>query len=150
MTIVYKTGSIFDSTARYLVNPVNCVGVSGAGLAKQFKEKFPKPTRYYEQLCKFEKMLASPGGCVVYDKYFENPGIIYAFTKQHYKDKSTLEIVESCLKRIAVRTSNCAYDMATVAIPKLGCGCGGLKWEDVKPLYEKHLANTKIVFEVYE
>jgi O-acetyl-ADP-ribose deacetylase (regulator of RNase III) len=47
--IYFKTGSIFDSDAEALVNPVNCVGVMGKGLALQFKEKYPK--NYLLMLC---------------------------------------------------------------------------------------------------
>lgn len=35
-------GDILNSTSSILVNPVNCKGVMGAGLAKQFKQKYPK------------------------------------------------------------------------------------------------------------
>ena len=44
-------GSIFDSTAGVLVNPVNTKGVSGAGLALEFKKRFPRCTKRYEELC---------------------------------------------------------------------------------------------------
>lgn len=36
--IQYVKGNIFDSPAQTIVNPVNCKGVMGAGLAKQFKD----------------------------------------------------------------------------------------------------------------
>jgi len=29
----------------------------------------------------------------------------------------------------------------TLALPPLGCGNGNLKWEDVRPLIEKHLGH---------
>ena len=41
MPIEYRTGNIFDSGADVLVCPVNCVGVMGAGLAKQFAKRMP-------------------------------------------------------------------------------------------------------------
>jgi O-acetyl-ADP-ribose deacetylase (regulator of RNase III) len=34
-------GNIFESGCEALVNPVNCVGVMGAGLALKFKKAFP-------------------------------------------------------------------------------------------------------------
>ena len=40
--IVFKNGNIFDSKCETLVNPINCVGVMGKGLALIFKNKFPK------------------------------------------------------------------------------------------------------------
>ena len=50
--ITYKTGNIFDSDADILVNPVNNVGVAGAGLAKQFKIRYPEANDYYVEQCK--------------------------------------------------------------------------------------------------
>ena len=38
-------GNMFDSKAQVLADPVNCVGVMGAGLAKQFKARYPDGNR---------------------------------------------------------------------------------------------------------
>ena len=34
-------GEHFDSHAQVLVNPINCVGVMGKGLALEFKRRYP-------------------------------------------------------------------------------------------------------------
>ena len=34
-------GNIFDARAEALVNPVNCIGVMGKGLALAYKKAFP-------------------------------------------------------------------------------------------------------------
>jgi hypothetical protein len=47
--IYYQKGSIFDSTARVIVNPVNCKGVMGKGLALAF-EVGPLMAKYLNQL----------------------------------------------------------------------------------------------------
>jgi len=36
-----------------------------------------------------------------------------------------------------------------IAIPQLGCGCGGLDWAEVWPLYEKHLGGLDCDVEVW-
>jgi hypothetical protein len=40
--IRYQTGDIFTSSAQVIVNPVNCRGVMGAGLARAFKQRYPE------------------------------------------------------------------------------------------------------------
>lgn len=50
--IKYVKGNILESDAEALVNPVNCVGVMGTGLAKQFKAKYPEMFDKYKELCK--------------------------------------------------------------------------------------------------
>lgn len=53
--IIWKTGDIFDSTCKTLVNTVNCEGVMGKGIAKQFKEKYKGTTMFscYQYACKY-------------------------------------------------------------------------------------------------
>jgi O-acetyl-ADP-ribose deacetylase (regulator of RNase III) len=41
----FMRGSLFDSAAQTLVNPVNCRGVMGKGLAKVFKDRWPEMFR---------------------------------------------------------------------------------------------------------
>ena len=44
-------GDILKSDASALVNPVNCVGVMGKGLARQFRDQFPDNYRVYRDAC---------------------------------------------------------------------------------------------------
>ena len=55
--IEWKTGNIFDSKCKTLVNTVNCEGVMGKGLAKQFKEKYEGTMMFgcYQYACKYWK-----------------------------------------------------------------------------------------------
>lgn len=45
--IHYVKGNILESDAEALVNPVNCVGVMGKGLALQFKKSYPSNFNQY-------------------------------------------------------------------------------------------------------
>ena len=54
--IIWKTGDIFDSTCKTLVNTVNCEGIMGKGLAKRFKEKYEGTMMFkcYQYACKYD------------------------------------------------------------------------------------------------
>lgn len=122
--------NLFDSGCKALVNPVNCVGVMGAGLAAQFKERFPVMYAVYRKDC--SDRLLKPGKVhIVYDS---GTYIINFPTKNHFKDGSKLEWIEEGLDDMVERIR--ASDISSVAIPALGCGLGGLKWGDVLPLIE--------------
>ena len=140
MPITTKHGSIFDSRAQVLVCPVNCVGVMGAGLAKEFKRRLPEMFRAYKDACKHNNML--PGDYSVWENK-----IGLAFTKRDWRNPSQLRWVDLCLYSIAVTTRSRHHK--SIAIPQLGCGCGGLDWADVEPLYHKHLGGLDCDVEVW-
>ena len=47
--------SIFDSDADVLVNSTNVKGIMGAGIAKEFKERFSKMFKDYKRACRTGK-----------------------------------------------------------------------------------------------
>lgn len=130
-------GDIFDQAVDALVNPVNCKGVMGAGLAKQFKIKYSDNYTAYKNVC--DKRLLTVGAVHVYTfKPTESllPRYIINFpTKIHWKHPSRLEIIEEGLEALVLAIDS--YSIESLAMPQIGCGLGGLDWEDVGPLVEQ-------------
>lgn len=126
----HKTGDIFTSTTQVLVNPVNCVGVSGAGLAKQFWEKFPEEIQRYEQAAKI--------GCITLGQCYTIPipGKRWIFclpTKNHWREKSDLQKVGDGIRNALFHCHHMVLE--SIAFPPVGCGLGGLDWRtQVMPL----------------
>lgn len=146
--ITYLHGNIFDSPCPILVNPVNCVGVMGAGLAKEFKDRYPGMFSIYKTYCK--NNLLNPGKIAIVVADLESDKRILLFpTKQHWQDQSKLEWIEDGLQELAMQIySGIITD--PIAMPKIGCGLGGLDWDSqVKPLIEKYLGNLNLLIEVY-
>lgn len=56
--MISRQGDILASDADAIVNPVNCVGVMGAGLALQFKKAFPQNFRAYKKACDASQLQA--------------------------------------------------------------------------------------------
>jgi len=137
--ITIKHDSIFDSTAAVLVCPVNCVGVMGKGLALEFKRRFPTECDDYFRECAQQRLYAGMINV--------SPPIMFAATKGHWRHPSKAEWVDVILRQIG----ECAERgyFTSIAIPQLGCGCGGLDWADVWPLYEKHLGGLDCDVEVW-
>ena len=129
--VEHSGADIFASRAKVLVNPVNTVGIMGAGLAKQFATRFPQALHAYRRACAHR--LVRPGTCL----YWRNPDrhaqdVLMFATKDHWRDPSLLEYIESGLPRLVDQLNR--HDAPSVAIPALGCGLGGLLWQDVRPL----------------
>ena len=143
--IEFVEGDIFDADVDALVNPVNCKGVSGAGLAKQFKKRFPENQKVYEKIAKNGELHL--GDVLVYHDYDMPTGaeqrIIINFpTKDHWKDESYIETISDGMD--VLRGAIAAYDIESIAIPPLGCGLGGLDWVYVKPVIVGALSNSMI------
>lgn len=136
--IKYIEGSVFEAGAQTIVNTVNCVGIMGAGLALEFKKRYPDYFADYAAKCK--KVQIKTGTM----DYFRTRGItIISFpTKNHYRYDSKIEWIEEGLKNFAATYE--AQGITSVAFPKLGAGSGNLAWETVKPLMEKHLSSLPI------
>lgn len=128
MTIEFVTGSIFDQDCEALVDPVNCVGVAGKGLALEFKRRFRGLDSQYVGLCARGEM--RPGWIRVAD--VEGKKIILFPTKQHWREPSRMWMIQDGLVNLAALVRS--LGIRSIAIPALGCGCGGLSWRDVKLL----------------
>lgn len=125
-------GDILKADAEALVNTVNCVGVMGRGIALQFRKAFPENFKAYAAACKAEQV--QPGTMFVHDlNRLVNPRFIINFpTKRHWRNKSRIEDIQAGLEDLVKVVQQ--QQITSIAIPPLGCGLGGLQWEEVKPL----------------
>lgn len=142
-------GNLLEANTQALINTVNTVGVMGKGIALQFKESFPNNYKVYLAACK-RKELHTGKLLVVREQTLSGEKIIINFpTKTEWFQKSRYEYIEDGLKALVTAIEE--YNIKSVAIPPLGCGNGGLKWEKVRPMMEKYLAGlSNVDIFVYE
>lgn len=129
-------GNLLAAPAEALVNTVNTKGIMGKGIALQFRQAFPQMFKDYEKGCKDERV--SLGKMDVHDLggLAGGPRWIINFpTKGHWKTKSRMEDVESGLKDLIAKIRK--LGIKSIAVPPLGCGNGGLPWNEVRPLIEQ-------------
>lgn len=126
--------NLLAAPAEALVNTVNTVGIMGKGIALQFKQAFPDNFAAYHAACRRNEV--RPGHMfVVQTNQLVGPRLIINFpTKRHWKGKSRIEDIDSGLVDLARVVRE--YDIRSIAIPPLGCGFGGLDWNDVRPRIE--------------
>lgn len=126
--ITYVKGNILESNAQALVNTVNTMGVMGKGIALQFKKAFPTNYKAYHEASK--KLKVEIGKMFVTRDSNLQTGekIIINFpTKDSWRKPSEYEFIEKGLQDLIKVIEE--YKIQSIAIPPLGAGNGGLKWE---------------------
>ncbi len=142
-------GNILKADADALVNTVNTVGHMGKGIALQFKKAFPANYDAYRKVCDAKEL--QPGNMFVYEtNSMLNPKYIINFpTKRHWRGKSRMSDIEAGLKALVQEVRE--RGIQSIAIPPLGCGLGGLSWDEVKPRIENAFSElpevTVLLFE---
>ena len=145
--IRFATGDIFAQHAHAIVNPVNCVGVMGRGLALQFRNRYPEAFFAYRRACARGQVL--PSRMFLFDTHADDPRWIVHFpTKRHWRDPSAIGDIDAGLQELAATISR--HRIPSLAIPPVGCGLGGLRWPDVRPIVEARLAGTPCTVTVLE
>ena len=141
--IIYCRGDLFQSEANVLAHGCNAHGYMGAGVAKEFKERYPEMFREYNKLCKSGKL--SPGRNFYYfvGEFGGEKIIVNMITQESFRD-ARLEFIRSCCEKISEgkitnfpATGEFSKDIKSLAMPKIGAGLGGLRWIEVKELLEK-------------
>lgn len=131
MTVNVVTGDLFESKAEVWVNAVNCKGVMGKGIAKQFAQRYPRMLATYKSCC--ANLQLRPGEVLVYRTDLEQPKFVYNIaTKNHWRHVSRLEWiydgVMTCMDWMM------RDNLHKIAMPALGCGEGGLDFDTVHKL----------------
>lgn len=146
--IQFVKGNFFDYDANIRVNTVNCVGVMGAGVALQFKNKYPAMFEEYVRECNLQRIGIGKPHVWVENNFFDRPTtIINLPTKNDWRKPSEYEYVEKGLVWLKEYLKD-KKDIVT--LPALGCGHGGLDWDKVKPMIIKYLNSVSANILVFE
>lgn len=133
--------NIFESDAQCLVNTVNTVGVMGKGIALDFKKLYPDMFTFYKKSC-LNKTLRI-GEVLLWTDERSSKQILLFPTKLNWKNPSHIEYIDLGLQNFVKKISR--FDFKSIAFPKLGCGLGGLDWDNhVHPLMEKYLNEVNL------
>lgn len=139
----YVQGDIFVSRTQTIVNPVNCRGIMGAGLALAFKQRYPDMFAAYVQACQNGELRI--GQPMLYRA--NQPWILNFPTKDHWRSPAKLAYIEQGLRFFAANYRQMGIE--SIAFPKLGTGLGNLSWNDVGPLMVRYLAQLNCAITIY-
>jgi O-acetyl-ADP-ribose deacetylase (regulator of RNase III) len=131
------SGDLLRADAEAYVNTVNTVGVMGKGIALQIRQAFPRVFDEYQRAVKRHEVRLGRMH-VVRTGNVTNPRFIINFpTKEHWRGKARIEFIRDGLVDLVKVIRE--LGIQSVAVPPLGCGSGGLRWSDVRPLIVRAL-----------
>lgn len=142
MSLIHYTGDLFTSDAPALAHGVNTTGTMAGGIAAQFAQRWPGILGGYQFQCYTGAL--EPGEIQVYEA--PNGPLVYNLATQRFPGADArLHWITSALANMRAHMQVRGLDR--VAMPRIGCGIGGLNWQDVEPLIA--LASEGITVEVW-
>lgn len=123
-------GNLFDANVNALAHGCNCSGQMGKGIALEFARRWPRMYEEYREICWDGQI--QPGYMFV---YISGEKVIFNLMTQlrpHYL--ASLGAIEASM--INMREYAFGAGINKIAMPKIGCGLGGLKWVEVEPIVQ--------------
>lgn len=149
--IRYVSGDLLQSKAQLIAHGVAPNDNFHQGLALALRENWPALYKDFRHYCQTQHPKA--GECWVWAGANDQRIANLLTQEEAYghgskPGKATVANVNHALRALHKFIENEA--IASVALPRLATGVGGLDWNDVKPLIEQHLGGLKSEVEVVE
>ena len=150
MPIEFVAGDLFDNVhaAAAFAHGCNCQGSMGAGIAVGFRERYPDMFDAYRARCKAKPREFNLGDVFLW-KADGQPWVFNLGTQEGvWRARASYEAIETALKRMQKLAD--AEGVASIAMPRIGVGYGGLSWKKVRAIVEKIFADWSGRLIVYE
>lgn len=131
--IKYIKGDILNVKEGIIVQQVNCMGVMGAGLAKQIKDKWPDIYDSYKTRIHNTRNTKELLGKTLFNNVENNLFVASIFGQYYYGHQAKFTNYPALFKGLNFVAEISTADQIAVYIPKgLGCGLAGGNWDFVE------------------
>lgn len=165
--MIEKFGNIWENAHKYDAVVITTNGfikkngeaVMGRGIALEAKKLFPEMPRWLGYCLKttgnrvhitsFDYGCTTDNGSDVCEQViftFPVKPILGANGEPGWRSKAKIDLIERSAKQLRDIVNDFSY-MENIIMPRPGCGNGGLRWEDVKPVIEPYLDDRFTVME---
>lgn len=112
--------------------------IMGGGCAREARERYPGMAHV------LGKLLRNSGNHVYILHESPEDTVVSFPTKYHYREKASLPLIEqSCRELMSLADRHGTWH--DILIPRPGCGLGGLRYEDVRPVLAEVLDDRAVV-----
>lgn len=145
MPVEFMKGDIFATEGlKAYGHGCNCAGGMGAGIAIEFKKRWPRMFDEYAARCADGRF-----GLGDVFPWTEGEYTIYNLgTQEHWRKKAQLPALAAALRKMIELAANANIDR--IGLPRIGAGLGGLDWMRVKRVMTEVGAETKVKMIVFE
>jgi O-acetyl-ADP-ribose deacetylase (regulator of RNase III) len=146
MPAIFTKGDIFGTDdVRAYAHGCNCAGGMDAGIAVQFKARWPRMYEEYAARC-------ADGRFALGDVFVWNEGDVTIYnlaTQTHWRKKAQYPALAKSLRRMVELATNAG--IVRVGLPRIAAGLGGLDWVRVKRMIgEVGAESEKVTLVVFE
>ncbi|MEM6956329.1 MAG: macro domain-containing protein [Myxococcota bacterium] len=145
MPIQFKDGDLFATPSlKAFAHGCNCAGSMGKGIAVAFRKRWPRMFAEYKRRC-------ASGAFGLGDVFLwqeADESVFNLGTQTHWRAKATMDTVETSLTSMLALAETAGVE--EIALPRVGAGLGGLRWDDVRALLELLAENTSVTLIVCE
>ena len=142
-------GDILLSEAKAIAHGVAPNDHFDQGLALALRERFPAMAKDFRHYCHLQN--PKPGNAWLWAG--PEKVVVNLMTQESAPDnkahpgKASIQNINHALKSLCGLIEE--QGITSIALPRLATGVGGLEWNDVEPLIEKHLGDLKIPVVIY-
>jgi O-acetyl-ADP-ribose deacetylase (regulator of RNase III) len=150
MPIQLVAGDLFANRfgAQALAHGCNCQGSMGASVATGFLDRYPEMYAEYRRRCKAQHREFNLGDAFLW-KAEDGPWVFNLGTQEGvWRARASYDAIEAALA--SMRRQAQREGIASIAVPRIGAGYGGLSWRKVRALIEKVFADWPGTLYVYE
>ena len=139
-------GNLFSSKCQTLVNTVNCVGVMGAGIALEFKLRYPEMFVRYVEHCRSKRI--DIGKLWLYKPPQPDKQWVLNFpTKRDWKHPSKVEYLQKGLQHFVETYEQ--RRIQSIAFPILGSQNGKIRESESVAIMARYLYRCDVDIEIY-
>lgn len=131
---------LFELRVDALAHGCNTQGVMNAGIALEFKQRYPQMYQEYIRYCKTG--LFNPGDIHFYRSEDSKPHVINIATQLDRRTPAQLSYIERGFNNI--ESNYKAWGISSLGMPHIGCGLGGLDWQDVSKVVKKVFGTSRL------
>lgn len=131
MAVREINADLFEPRFDAIGHGVNCKGVMGAGIAKEFAGRYPQMLEQYKLAC--SNTLLLPGQVM---PFAEGKQTVFNIASQYHPGPTAKrEFLRMGLEYVKFYMTQ--FNLKTLGLPAIGCGIGGLDYEtDLMPTLE--------------